>query len=480
MSDKDRAVNTAYVIGLDLGTTAIKAALYDIAGHCVAESQQEVKLITPQPGWVEQDPSIWYEHLCDLIKTITADKKKENIIGIGISSQGISFVPVDASLNPLHNVFSWLDGRAAAETDWIKSVFKEDELFRITGKHVSAFYSLPKILWLRKNRPGIFKQTHKILCAMDYAITRFTGRAVTEPTMAAGTMMYDISQNCWSGEIFRKCGIDKSLMPEITGVGMEAGVLSREAAELSGLMKGIPVFCAGQDQKTAACGAGITDGVVTVSLGTAAAFEVLTDCGINTENSELPVCPCFDRKKRVLEGCVNTAGAAIKWLNNTVVRANDYAEMDRLCAASPPGSRGVLFYPLLEENGSCGGITLGTGIEDIVRALFEGIIFEIKIQLDAALRTGADIRRLNVFGGAARSEILCKILADVSGYPVQTFKNRELCLLGAAKISAAALGADTETFIKNSLAQGSLYEPNREIGKLYSDVYSRYMSERRK
>jgi xylulokinase len=269
--------------------------------------------------------------------------------------------------------------------------------------------------------------------------------------------------------------------------GKEAGILGNEAADAAALKAGIPVFSAGQDQKTAAYGAGITKGVATVSLGTAAAFEILVDRnillidrGINMENLELPVCPHIENNQWVLEGCVSTAGAAIKWLNKTIVRSKGYAEMDRLCAASPPGSRGVRFFPLLEEEGSCRGITLGTGVEDIIRALYEGIAFEIKYQLESAVKAGALIHQLNVFGGAAKSEILCRIIADISGYPVRTFRNKELCLLGAAKLIASALGSDPEIFVRNSLAPDSYYEPNKKNEEQYQEIYFQYIQARGK
>jgi len=472
MSDKD------CVIGLDLGTTDVKAALYDTDGHCIAYAQREEQFFTPRPGWIEQEPAAWYERLCALIREVAGDTKKERIAGIGVSSQGISFVPVDSSFNPLSRALCWLDGRAVEETEWIKKNIDEDKLFRITGKHLSAFYALPKILWLRKNQDGIYNRIHKILCAMDYAIARFTGGAVTDPTMAAGSMVFDILSNSWNDELLQAFNILESLLPVVETTGKEAGILNNEAADTAGLKAGVPVFGAGQDQKTAAYGAGITDGITTVSLGTAAAFEILVDHNINMENLKLPVCPYIENDKWVLEGCVNTAGAAIRWLNNTVVRAKGYAEMDRLCAASPPGSRGVRFFPLLEEEGICRGINLGTGLEDIIRALYEGIVFEIKSQLESALKAGAVIRQLNVFGGAAKSEILCQILADISGYPVRTFKNRELCLFGTAKLTAAALGADPEIFVRNGLAADSYYEPNKKNEKQYQEIYFQYMRAR--
>jgi xylulokinase len=130
--------------------------------------------------------------------------------------------------------------------------------------------------------------------------------------------------------------------------------------------------------------------------------------------------------------------------------------------------------------GSCRGINLGTRLEDMIRALYEGIAFEIKRQLEMAVRMGAAVGRLNVYGGAAKSGILCGILADVLGYPVQTFTNGELCLLGAAKLTAAALGADPGIFAGNALNMNSYYEPNRENLKVYQDIYTQYIYKRRK
>jgi xylulokinase len=472
--------NSDCVIALDLGTTTTKAALYDIDGHCVSEVQQEEELLTPRTGWVEQNSAAWYEHVCILIHDLTKTIDRKNILGIGVSSQGISFVPVNSTLKPLSNALSWLDGRAQDEAEQIKNIFGEEKIFNITGKHNSAFYILPKILWLRKNRPDEFEKTFKMLCPMDYTAARFTGNTVTESTMAAGSMLFDIFQNSWSDEIVNACDIPESLLPKLITTGTPAGMIQGTVVRDLGLPEGIPLYCAGQDQKIAAYGVGISERVVTVSLGTAAAFEILINRRVNMKNLELSVCPYIKNNKWVLEGCVDTAGAAIKWMNNTLVRSEGYDEMDRLAGMSPPGSRGLRFFPLMTGEGSCRGINLGTRLEDMIRALYEGISFELKCQLEMAVKAGAEIGQLNVYGGAARSGILCRILADISGYPVQTFKNGELCLLGAAKLTAAALGADPEIFARNALILDSYHEPDRENSKTYQDIYMHYMDERRK
>jgi xylulokinase len=293
-------------------------------------------------------------------------------------------------------------------------------------------------------------------------------------------MMFDIFKDSWSREIANACGIPESLLPEVIPVDTPAGLICDAVARNLGLPEGIPLFCAGQDQKTAAYGMGISEGITMVSLGTAAAFEILINRGINWKNLELPVCPYIKNNKWVLEGCVDTAGAAIKWMNNTVVRSERYDEMDRIAGMSPPGSRGVRFFPFMAGEGSCCGINLGTRLEDMIRALYEGVVFEIKRQLEMAVKAGAEIGQLNVYGGAAKSGILCRILADVSGYPVQTFKNGELCLLGAAKLTVASLGVDPEIFARNALILNSYYEPDRENSKVYQDIYIHYINERRK
>ena len=156
--------NKDCVIGIDLGTTAVKAALYDTDGNCISETQREEQLYTSQPGWVEQDPAAWYEHLCVLIKEVAGRINNERIIGIGVSSQGLSFVPVDKSFTPLDRALCWLDGRAGEEREWIKKTFDEDKLFRITGKQLSAYYALSKILWIRKTM--LMYLTVRIKCSV--------------------------------------------------------------------------------------------------------------------------------------------------------------------------------------------------------------------------------------------------------------------------------------------------------------------------
>lgn len=467
------------VVGVDLGTTAIKAGLFSLDGSRLEIRQKEADLVTPKPLWAEQDPRIWHEGLCALIHELTAGLDKNHIKAVGISSQGISFVPVDASFKPLSKAISWLDCRAEEETGQLIRQFGKEKIFSISGKPASAFYTLPKLLWLRKKQPELFKQSAKFLCAADYAYARLTGKALTDPTMASGTMMFDVFNNKWNRELVEVCGLSETALPAVVPAAGSANPLTAGASETMGLKPGIPVFCAGQDQKTAAYGTSIREGIAALSLGTAAAFEILAGKGTGFDGFELSICPYIEKGRYVFEGCVDTAGAAIKWLKK-LLAAGSYREMDVLAEKSPPGAGDVFFFPLLADKAKCGGMKLGTERGDFIRAVYEGIAFEIRRQLEMAAKAGAAADEFYISGGGAKGTVLCKIIADVTGYRLKVFAESELVVLGAAKIAAEGIGADGEEFAKKTLTVKAVYDTDSENQKKYDDIYHQYLIQRKR
>ena len=161
-----------YIIGIDLGTTTVKAALFDETGRLLRMCRNEEELILTGNGFIEQDPAAWYEKVCGLLKELTEEIKREKIAGIGISSQGISFVPVDEALRPLGNAICWLDSRAEREAQILAARVGDRTITRITGKQNSGVYLLPKLMWLKENDPQIYRAAHRFLMPMDYAAAR--------------------------------------------------------------------------------------------------------------------------------------------------------------------------------------------------------------------------------------------------------------------------------------------------------------------
>lgn len=377
-------------IGIDLGTTICKAAAYDESGALQGEYRREYQLIT-NGGFIEQDANEWWRMAQEALAKLGGK-------AVAISAQGISFVPVDREGNPLCNAITWLDRRAGEELQLLADRFGEEVIYQKTGKPMSASYTLPKLMWLKKNRPEIYERTYKFLMPLDFLNFKLTGNAVTDYTMASGTMLFNLRDKCWDSELLRFAGISVDKLPEVMCMGTEIG---------SGVILG------GQDQKLAAIGAGIAKGVCTVSIGTATAITKLDY--MPEDNLPLFV---FDDDHIAAEYSVAATGAMIKWLSG--ILGADYAEMD---AMAEKAASGVKF----DLSGDISGLTLATKKGDIVRALYEGICREIKIGIEKL--GGAE--EIRVFGGGSKSEILCRILGDV-----KLCNTAETAALGAAMLAS--------------------------------------------
>ena len=443
-----------YVIGLDLGTTGLKAVLFDGTGEVIKTSSRPAALSTPAPGEAEQNPEAWYEWSCDLLREVTEDIDRSAVRGVGLSSQGISFVPVDQDNRPLRAALSWLDMRAEAETKELGRLMPEDEWFRRTGKPLRAAYTLPKLLWMRKHEPEIFQNADAFLMPMDYFLARATGNRCTDPTMAGGTMLFDLETRAWSPEIAAMTGMDIRKLPAVLPTGSQAGILNTETQRRTGLSP-IPAAVGAQDQKIAAYGANLRYGEATLSLGTAGATEVLS----HVRGGDLPTFLYADGEQYCFEGCVDTAGAAIRWAKDILLPGGSYDEWNALASEGKPGCAGVRFIPRLADGGGWENLTLAAARGDLARAVYEGIAREVHALLSRSVSAGAEISALRVFGGGAQSELLCEILASACAVPVKALLFPEMAALGAAKSAAKCAGMDISRFGEN--------QPVREYGGKY-------------
>ena len=465
------------IVAVDLGTTGVKAALFDERGSLVAEASREQQLCFPQAGFVEQDPSAWYEVPCAMIAEVLQKSGADAaaVRAVGFSSQGISIVPVDSQLRPLCNGISWLDMRAEAELAEILKRWPEKWIFEKTGKHADAAYTLPKLLWLQRHQPSLFDRARWFLMPMDYCISRMTGSAVTDPSMASGTMLADLRGN-WIREMTDALEIPVKKLPKVMACGSCAGGLNRETAVRTGLPEGIPIVVGAQDQKAAACGARITPNWPTLSLGTAGALEFLTECS----GEVLPAFPHVGGDGIMLEACINTAGAAIRWARDSLFPTGSYGHMNEAAARAELGSSGVVFRPYLSGagtmhlrpglTGSFEGLTLRCTRDDLVRAVYEGLACEIRWCLEEAGRTGLHAEGLKAFGGGTKSGILMDIIADICNLPVVVSGQAEMALLGAARLAAEAVEMDVSDFGLESCPR--IHTPHR--AREYEQVYHRY------
>ena len=468
-----------YIIGLDLGTTCVKALLFDENGEIISSVSADDELFTPKPGWAEQNASQWVELSARVIREAVSESGIDpgDISAMSISSQGITVVPVDKDFQPLMIAINWLDSRATEEIELIQAARSAEEIYQITGKAMNPAYTLPKILWLKRNEPEIYSRAYKLLLPHDYLCAHLTGIPVTDHTMAGGTMLYDLKGQKWSDDLLEQFEIDMDLLPEIRWGGSPVGNLTKKAADLFGLPESTLLVTGGQDQKIAANGANLKMGSATISLGTCAAIEFMFDHAPYHPTRNLASFSYLEPGKWVLEACVSTAGAAIKWARDTLFPDLSFDDMN-IAAATCSTSAGVFFYPYLQGSGTphnttaqgaFTGLTLGTTKAELIRAIFEGIAMEVYSNLCSARDIGVSVSGMCVFGGGSKSALLCQILADVTGCAIQTFSTPEMGAFGAAKLAANAIG------IKDfSLPVSGVWEPDAGSNAKYNELYQLY------
>ena len=416
-------------IGIDLGTTGCKVVLFAPDGTILCEYNEEYGLIF-DGNHVEQDAGKWWELVREGMRHVVRATGHGDVKALSVSTQGISFVPVDAAGAPIANAVSWLDMRAGEESAALCSRFGKDGLFYKTGILCDADYSLPKLLWMTTHQKALYDRADKILFPLDFLNMQLCGTAVCDYTIAGGTMLYHIHEKKWDPELLDAAGIDEIKLPAVACMGTDIGELLPEVAEYCGIRPGCRVVLGGQDQKLAAIGAGIRPGACTVSFGTATAISKLNDGNLPFE-ADATVFP-FETDTYIAEIPLSTTGAALRWLKNTMCPDASYKDMDKMAAESVPGAYGLTFETDLARGGTLSGLSLSTTLSDIIYALFEGVSRDIR---DAIIRLGG-AAELRVFGGGTKSEIWCTILSRICNAPVTILETPETAALGAAVLAS--------------------------------------------
>lgn len=414
-----------YYIGIDLGTTAVKCALYE-DGRKLAEFNREYGLYA-DGAIAEQDAEDWKKNITDGIREMVEKTGVTDIAGISISSQGITVVPVDQEGKPLSRAISWLDSRAEKELSEVLSEVDAKTLYRITGKPVSSAYSLPKLRWLSKYKKELVDRAYKILLPLDFLNGWLCGSFTTDMSMASGTMLYDTEKREWDKQLLALSGIPEEKLPAVMPMGADLGEIFPSVAEAFGIKPGAHIYLGAQDQKVAALGAGFTPSAATLSLGTASAMIFSAD---KAKEGSVPRF-AFDDKTTVYEAVIGTSGAAVRWLCNTLGFAS-YREMDE--AAEAAGRSGGAGFALGFD--SCDGgirnLSLGTTRGQIAYALYESIAKKI----GESFSPDDGIEEIRVFGGGANCALWCSLIAKHTGKTVALLTSNETAVHGAVMLAS--------------------------------------------
>ncbi|MCD6371430.1 MAG: hypothetical protein J7L39_01815 [Candidatus Aenigmarchaeota archaeon] len=424
------------IIGVDLGTTRIKSAIFDENGRILGLSYRDVPLITHSSDEIEQNPDDWIIAVKETIRESIKISKVKNIEALSFSSQGISFVCVDEKGKNLGNAISWLDTRAKKEAEEIKEKIEEKNIFKITGKRINPAYVLPKILWIKKNDKTRFMHTKKFLMCLDYLNFRFTGNFMTDHTMASGTLMYDIRKMAWSDKILRTFDIPYNKLPSISFSSTFIGYIKDEAAKELGLGR-VKVYLGAQDQKCSCFSVGIDENTCVISLGTAVAISFLSNSPVIDKYMRIPCFPFVKKNTWILEGVISSGCASFDWLlkvlkeKPTILEKVNFKNSNLYFFPHLAGSTSPHWIP--EARGIMYGINLDTRKEDIISSLIKGITFEIKENFEIISKlTKNRPKQTVVIGGGANSNNWLQLISDVLKTKVISFYRIESACLGAS------------------------------------------------
>jgi xylulokinase len=493
-------------LGLDAGTTSLKAALFDEAGRMLAISRQEYTLETPRATWVELDPEVYWTACCRAIREALAASRipPEEVASICISSQGETFIPVDEHGRPTRRAIVWLDNRAVEEAALIAARFSLEEVYRRTGQpEVAPTWTACKILWLRRNEPEVFASSRKFLLLEDFLLYRLTGQFVTEQALHPSSLLIDLNGGVWWQEMLDFTGVAPERLGQLLPPGEQIGHLTVDGAAAVGLTPGTLAVTGSLDQAIGAVGAGnISPGSVSESTGGALGIVVTVERPILDPQRRLPCYFHAIRDRFCLLPWGQTAGMALRWFRDEFFRremeeavhqgSDPYDWMTAEAASVPAGSEGMLVLPHLEGAFSPEynprakavffGATLRHRRAHFIRAILESVAFMLRRNLDLVEELNGPagftgIREILSTGGGARSPLWLQIKADVLQKPVTRLENEETALLGAAVLGAVATGVygTPEQAVRQMVRTGHTFLPDPRHAAVYDQVYQKYV-----
>src|SRR5829696_3326339 len=424
-------------IGLDVGTTGLKALAVDEAGRVVARSEVGYPLATPRPGWAEQDPADWWRATRRALDALGVGE----VAGIGLSGQMHGLVALDAAGTVIRPAILWNDGRTAAECAEIEERIGLDELIALTGNRALTGFTAPKLLWLRRHEPDAYARIARIALPKDYVRMRLCGEHVIDASDASGTLLLDVARRRWSDEVLEALELDPAWLPRVL-----------ESPEVSGITAdGVPVAAGAGEQ-----GVGVDrPGPLSIALGTSGvAFAALPRFAADERARVHAFCHAVPGAWHAM-GVMLSAAGSLRWLRDAAAPDAGFEELVGEAERWPPGVEGLTFLPYLagertphadpDARGSFTGLSLRHDRGALVRAVLEGVAYGLRDSLDLLRELGVAPQRARVSGGGARSELWLRILAAALELPLERPEVEEGAAYGAALLGGVAGGAWPDT-----------------------------------
>jgi xylulokinase len=485
------------LLGIDVGTTNIKAVLYNARGEALAEAARPTPTGHEGGRRAHHDADALWQATAAAIRRVMAQEEAHHPLGLCVASIGEAGVPLDRHNQPLYPIVAWYDERTVPQAHWWAEALGAQRIYRLTGLPLNHTYTLNKILWLKQERPEVYARLNKWLCVSDYITYRLTGEQGMGLSLASRTMALELRTRRWSVEMLETVGISSSYLPQLVAEGSPIGSVCKEAAVETGLPQGTPVYVGGHDHVCGALAVGAFEpGVVLDSTGTTEAelttIERVEGPLQRTERAFCLGCHVAAERYYAIGGILG-AGSMLEWMADLLWpqeglerREEAIAALTQAAAASQPGANGLYLLPHMAGAGSpdraptARGVFCGLGLEhtraDLARAAIEGLAIELRVLLSALEQfTGQSIERIICVGGGTRNALWNEIKAQVLGRPLHIPKHTEGVTLGAAILAGLGAGvyAHEQDAMAKVRAQLGRIEPTREGADRYQRIYQR-------
>lgn len=476
------------LLGIDIGTSACKIAVFDEDGKALAQSCKPYQVYYPQSGWAEQNPEEWWMAICDGIREVLSQDgvDAEEIKGIGVDGQSWSAIPVDKDGNVLHNTPIWMDTRARHICERVNAEADAERIFEVAGNAFLPSYVTPKLIWFQEERPEVFQKTHKFLQSNSYIVMKLTGVMSQDYSQCYGIHFFNMAKLQFEEELAGKLGLSSDLLPRLYDCDEIVGTVTKKAAEITGLKEGTPVVAGGLDAACGALGAGVyRTGETQEQGGQAGGMSICTDKALAHKDLILGthVVPGL----WLLQGGTTGGGGTLRWFRQELGKELSFDELTTEAEKVAPGSEGVVFLPYMAGerspiwNPDAKGVFYGLSFDKtrghMIRAVLEGVAFSLEHNLRTAAQTGVRVDTLNAMGGAANSVLWTQIKADVTGKTIRVPSSDTATTLGAAILAGVGCGVygSYEEAVGRTITLTRVQEPNPANRAAYERAMELYL-----
>lgn len=478
------------ILGIDLGTSSVKAMLFDAEQGVIAVRAEEYGVDIAHPGWAQQSPALWWESLVRVLRWLESHYREayRSVCAVGYSGQMHGMVLTDAKGQPVRPAVIWLDQRAGRQLEEIGAALSEEDMGNVFCNRVSSGFAFPSLLWVREQEPEIFARAAHFLSPKDYIRYKMTREIGAEVVDASSTTLFATGERDWAWEVIDRFHLPPQLFPKVHESADIAGTVTAQCEAQTGLPAGIPVIYGSGDQPAQSIGNGVIGpGRIISNIGTGGQISAFSSRSAYDKKLRTNTFCHAIRNAWTIFGATLCSGMSLSWAKNKVFRAGSYEEINAAVAAVSPGADGLIYLPYLsgertphmnpDARGVFFGMTLGQEQGHFLRAVMEGVTYSLRDCLGILQELGVDAPEIIASGGATASPQWMQMQADILGKPVRVSRVKEQACLGSCLLAAVGTGvlpSLEEACGRFALMDERVYLPDAANADVYREGYDTY------